>query len=431
MARRVAYKVAGDEPLYRSYLANSLRADFERHTPVAQRLITETTGLGADAGDPTARVIDRAGWINANLASFRRLMSPVIEAAARRATSGASEDERDGERADAGAGGRAGGRADDAEKRERADGAVSRKLDDLAVRVASKVGAFELGVVLGWMSRRVLGQYDMLLAAEDPDSPSPDGQAGNGQAGNGHVSNGQVSNGQASTSSAADQAEPQPVGSGDVVYYVGPNILSTEKRHAFPPSEFRLWLALHELTHRSQFTGVPWLRQHFLGLVNGLIDVADPDPERVRNGIKRFFAERREGRDPVADGGLPALFATPEQRKLIEQVGGLMSLVEGHGDVTMARAAVGHVPHAEHFHSVMHHRRSSATGLSRITQKLLGIEAKLAQYSAGEQFIAAIERERGLRAVDQIWESPDFLPSLAEIRDPAVWLERVPTSAHA
>ncbi len=380
MARRVAYRVAGDEPLYRSYLANSLLDDFAQHTPVAQRLITETTGLGADAGEPTARVIDRQGWINANLASFRRLMSPVIEAAARRA---------DG----------------DSKKRVSRDTVLSRTLDDAAVRVASKVGAFELGVVLGWMSRRVLGQYDMLLAAEDPDSPAVNGAAGS--------------------------ADEQPVGTGDVVYYVGPNILNTEKRHAFPPSEFRLWLALHELTHRSQFTGVPWLRQHFLGLVNGLIDVADPDPERIRNGIKRFFAERREGRDPVADGGLPALFATPAQRELIEQVGGLMSLVEGHGDVTMARAAVGHVPHAEHFHSVMHHRRSSATGLSRITQKLLGIEAKLAQYSAGEQFIAAIERERGLRAVDLIWESPEHLPSLAEIRQPDLWLERVPAPIHA
>lgn len=405
-----------------------MRADFERHTPVAQRLITETTGLGADAGEPTARVIDRNGWINANLASFRRLMSPVIEAASRRARSHSAAGDRAagegsgdgavGEASGDGAAGEASGddREADAEAstRARQDTAVNRKLDDVAVRVASKVGAFELGVVLGWMSRRVLGQYDMLLAAGDPDSPTADGPPTNSQSSIGQPTNGQPSG-----------ADAQPVGTGDVVYYVGPNILSTEKRHAFPPSEFRLWLALHELTHRSQFTGVPWLRQHFLGLVNGLIDVADPDPERIRNGIKRFFAERREGRDPIADGGLPALFATPEQRQLIEQVGGLMSLVEGHGDVTMARAAVGHVPHADHFHSVMHHRRSSATGLSRITQKLLGIEAKLAQYSAGEQFIAAIERERGLRAVDLIWEDPDHLPSLAEIRNPSVWLERV------
>ena len=90
-----------------------------------------------------------------------------------------------------------------------------------------------MGAVLGWMSTRVLGQYDLLvLEDEDPD----------------------------------DQ---------DIVYYVGPNIASLERRFEFPEREFRLWVALHEVTHRTQFTGVPWLRPHFLGLVTSLVDDAD------------------------------------------------------------------------------------------------------------------------------------------------------------
>ena len=206
----------------------------------------------------------------------------------------------------------------------------------------------------------------------------------------------------------------------------------TEKRYAFVPAQFRLWLALHELTHRSQFTGVPWLRPHFLRLVNGLVSEAQPDPERLREGLRTLVAQRRNpgrsGQDLLGEGGLAAVFATEHQRGLIAQVGGMMSLVEGHGDVTMARAARGHIPDADRFAAVMGHRRRNVRGMARLIQRLLGIEAKLAQYQAGEDFIAEIEAERGPRAVDRIWERVDHLPSMAEIRDPQAWLERVPAA---
>ena len=250
--------------------------------------------------------------------------------------------------------------------------------------ITRKIGAAELGAVLGWMSRRVLGQYDLLLAEDE------------------------------------DRDEQ------DLVYYVGPNILSIEKKFAFDPRQFRLWLALHELTHRSQFTGVPWLRPRFLDLVNQMLDEVEPDPDRIKQGLQTFVQMKREGQDPMADGGVAQLFASERQRELMECVGGMMSLVEGHGDVTMSRAAAGHVPHALRFHRVMHERRNSATGVSRIMQKFMGIEAKLAQYQAGEDFIAAIEAERGDKAVDLIWQNPDNLPSMTEIRNPSVWMQRVP-----
>ena len=234
------------------------------------------------------------------------------------------------------------------------------------------------------MSRRVLGQYDLLLAEDE------------------------------------DRDEQ------DLVYYVGPNILAIEKKFALDPRQFRLWLALHELTHRSQFTGVPWLRPRFLDLVNQMLDEVDPDPDRIKQGLQAFMQMKREGKDPMADGGIAQLFASERQRELLDCVGGMMSLVEGHGDVTMSRAAAGHVPHAAAFHKVMHERRNSATGVSRVMQKFMGIEAKLAQYQAGEDFIAAIEAERGDDAVDLIWQSADHLPSMAEIRNPSAWMQRVP-----
>lgn len=339
LARRIALKVAGDEPLSRSYLGDALHADFAEFTPRAEALVAAETGLHSSEGAARARVIDRAGWIDANIRSFRRLLSPLLD------------------KLDSGSG---------------------------AGPITRKVGALELGTVLGWMSRRVLGQYDLLLA-EDEDRD--------------------------------DQ---------DLVYYVGPNILNVEKTFAFPPRDFRLWLALHELTHRAQFTGVPWLRPHFLSLVNALLDDVEPDPERIRSGLRSFIEEKRAGRDPMAEGGLATMFATETQRGLIDQVGGMMSLVEGHGDVTMTRAGIGHVDHAQRFHRVLHDRRNSATGIAKLMQKLIGIDAKLAQYQLGEDFIAHIEGVRGPRAVDLIWDDAGHLPTMDEIRSPEAWLDRVP-----
>lgn len=376
LARRIAVRVAGTEPLYQSYLAEPLRQDFARFVPVAAELVAIETGLETP-GEAHAEVIDRTGWIDANIAAFRRLLQPLLGAPA--GPDGSDE-----------AGPAAAG------------------------RVTRTLGAVELGSVLGWMSRRVLGQYDLLWASDDETAASH-GTASGGTADSG----------------------------GDIVYFVGPNILVTEKRYAFVPAQFRLWLALHELTHRSQFTGVPWLRPHFLQLVNGLVDEAQPDPERMREGLRTLITLRRsnsgrgssgrsnsgqDSQDLLGEGGLAAVFATEHQRELIAQVGGMMSLVEGHGDVTMARAARGHIPDADRFAVVMHHRRRNVRGMARLIQRLLGIEAKLAQYQAGEEFIAEIEAERGPKAVNRIWERVEHLPSMAEIRDPQAWLERVPAA---
>ena len=341
LAKRIASRVAGDEPLSRSYLGDSLHRDFSEFTPLAEELVGTETGLTSSEGSARAKVIDREGWIDANIRSFRRLLRPVL-------TESSDSDPTSG--------------------------------------IARKIAAAELGAALGWMSRRVLGQYDLLLAEDE------------------------------------DRDEQ------DFVYYVGPNILAIEKKFAFDPKQFRLWLALHELTHRSQFTGVPWLRPRFLELVNQMLDEVEPDPDRVKQGLQDFVQMKRNGKDPLADGGVAQLFASERQKELLDSVGGMMSLVEGHGDVTMSRAAAGHVPHAQRFHRVMQERRNSATGVSRLMQKVMGLEAKLAQYQAGEDFIAAIESQRGDRAVDLIWQDQDHLPSMAEIRNPTAWMERVPVT---
>ena len=142
-----------------------------------------------------------------------------------------------------------------------------------------------------------------------------------------------------------------------------------------PPREFRLWIAVHECTHRAQFTGVPWLRPYFLSLVNELLDEVEPDPKRLLDAIRD---SRKDGNAPsLKDGGISALLASPEQRATMDKVTGLMSLLEGHGDITMDRAAQHLIPSQPRFARVMSERRKNASGVSKVIQRLTGMEAKL------------------------------------------------------
>lgn len=345
LAERVAIRVAGREPFAQSYHWDSLAPDFEELTAQAEELVAEETGLRSLAGPARARLADRPDWVRANIASFQRLLRPLIE--------------KFGDRLEA----------------------------SPAAPVASKVAGAEVGMLLGWMSGRVLGQYDLLIIEEE---------------------------------NPADQ---------DLVYYVGPNVLALEKLYAFPPREFRLWLALHEVTHRAQFTGVPWMREHFLGLVEQTMAAVDPDPKRFIDAAVRVLEALRTGTNPLEDGGIMAVLATDEQRKVLEQVSGLMSLLEGHGDITMDRAGKGLVPNADRFSRALKQRRANATPVTKFVQQLIGLEAKINQYEQGERFIEAIEQAGGARVIDRAWESPANLPSIAEIRDPASWLARVQPAA--
>jgi coenzyme F420 biosynthesis associated uncharacterized protein len=341
LAQRVAIRVAGREPFSESYHYDSLEPDFVELTAQAEALVGAETGLVSLAGPARARVTNRAGWIGANVASFQRLLRPIID--------------KLGPRLDA----------------------------NPLSPIAQKFAGAEVGMMLGWMSTRVLGQYDLLIIEEE----NPHEQ--------------------------------------DLVYYVGPNVLSLEKQFAFPPREFRLWLALHEVTHRAQFTGVEWMRPHFLGLVEQTLDSVDPDPKRFVEALGRITDAIRSGDNPLADGGIMALVASSDQRAVLDQVSGLMSLLEGHGDITMDRAGEGLIPSAERFSRVLRQRRQNASGPAKLLQQLIGLEAKLNQYAQGEAFIEAVERAGGPELLARAWERPEMLPTLAEIREPALWIDRV------
>ncbi|HEU5302908.1 MAG TPA: zinc-dependent metalloprotease [Acidimicrobiia bacterium] len=341
LATRVARRVAGREALADSYLARSLDPDFASVTTEAEALVGAHTGLVAGS-QAVASVVDRGSWVEANVASMRRLLGPLTD--------------RVGERL-----------------RSSPFAAAGRALTGT-----------ELGLLLGWFSQRVLGQYDLLV----PDD-------------------------------AADRGA-----TGDAVYYVGANILAIEKRFAFRPRDFRLWIAIHEVTHRAQFLGVPWMRDYFLGLVEGALGGIEPDPRKIVAALLRAAGEIRSGQNPLDDGGIVAVLATPEHRAALAKVQALMSVLEGHGNRVMNELGREHVAGQARMARVLQSRRRTR-GLGGLVTKLVGIDSKLRQYEVGEAFVAAVEREAGPRGLDPVWTGPEFLPTVGELSMPTAWLARV------
>ena len=384
-ARSVAGRVSGREPFGESYHQSSLEADLLELTTRAEGLVEAETGLISTAGPARARVTDRLGWVDANLHSFQRLIGPLLARLGDPDQANGNDQANGSDTTDTtGAADRNGAGPGLPGDLENLLASAGRAVDSVSAVVGPKVAGAQLGGLLGWMSSRVLGQYDLLIAEDD----NPDEQ--------------------------------------DWVYYVGPNIVSLEKRYGFPPQEFRLWIAVHECTHRAQFTGVPWLRPYFLSLVTELLDSVDPDPKRFLDAVGDALREARSGEGSgLKEGGLSILLASPEQKETMKKVTGLMSLLEGHGDIIMDRATVDVVPSQQRFARVMSQRRKNAGGLTRVIQRLTGMEAKLAQYEEGEGFVRAVEDRGGRELFDLVWAGPEALPTIDEIRQPELWIERV------
>lgn len=354
LAERVAVLASGRTDFGRTSNFANMAAELRSLTARAQELVEDFCGLHSVLGPAEAEVIDRPRWIRANLAGFRHVLEPLAE------------------------------KITDAEPHQgrNAGGPVL----DWARSLGSRVLGVELGVLLGFLSQRVLGQYDLLL---------PEEAAGVGD----HT--------------------------GGVVYYVGPNIASLEARFGFSPSDFRLWIALHEVTHRTQFTAVSWLRPYFLGLVNETIGGMEPDPGRLYAAFSEMLGRIRRGERPIGEEGLMGLFANDEQRRTMERTQALMTLLEGHGNFVMDALGATHVKGQSYMSGVLSQRRRQG-GIAKVILRLVGMEMKVRQYEEGQRFLTAVTERHGPRALDVVWEQSENVPTLGEIRgDPDAWIARV------
>lgn len=338
LAARTAARTSGAAAAGRwgdSYHRAVLERDATEMMERAHRMAAEETGLPAADG-LRATVVDRVGWVERSLAHYSRLLSPLYK---------------------------------EAESRLAGYGAPGS--------IAKRLMMLETGAVMGLLSRRVLGQYELVL----------------------------------------------PSGDGDSICLVAPNILEMERRRQFRPDEFRFWVCLHESAHRLQFTGVPWLRSYFIGMVQEAASLFQTDESQLINlvsGIRRALAE---GRPVLDEAGLPGLLAGPRQREILNRIQALMSLLEGHGHAVMDRIGARCLVSSERMSRLLsNRRREQRLGL---LLRLAGLEMKLKQYETGAAFVSHIERRAGWEAVGRAWESAQTLPTLEEIEDPDRWLARV------
>jgi coenzyme F420 biosynthesis associated uncharacterized protein len=205
---------------------------------------------------------------------------------------------------------------------------------------------------------------------------------------------------------------------------VAPNLVQVERELGVDPADFRLWVCMHEETHRVQFTAVPWLRDHMVERVRTLATDLVPDPESLQETMQRLVHQLP---DAVRSGGagITELIATPEQRARLAEVTAVMSLLEGHADVVMDEVGPQVIPSVAHIRQRFNERRKGVGAFDRVLRRLLGLEAKMRQYRDGAVFVREVTAAVGTDGFNRVWESPETLPKPAEIEKPSAWVNRV------
>ncbi len=340
-------KVAGDGPEVTPEDAAAAVAELRADAEMSTGLVRDFTGLVAHDNTAPVLVVDRRGWVQANADGFATIIEPLIEKLAAK------------------------------------KGVPSA----LSMAIGSRVTGAEVGLLLGFLGSKVLGQFDPF---HDP--------------------------------------------SGRLLL-VAPNIVHVERELSADPTDFRLWVCLHEETHRVQFGANPWLAAWFRGQVVELLDdmLADPASslQRLVEGLGRL-PDILRAPAPTADApagsastGLIDLVQTPEQKARLDALTAVMSLLEGHADVVMDAVGPSVVPTVAQIRSRFGARRGGTGPVDRAVRRLLGLDAKVAQYRDGARFVRAVTEQVGTSGFNAVWTGPETLPSAAELREPAAWVARV------
>ncbi|MFF2999646.1 zinc-dependent metalloprotease [Streptomyces sp. NPDC057950] len=334
--------------------AREVVAELRRHAKASEAHVRGFTRMGTeDTHDTPVLVVDRPGWVRANVAGFREVLKPLLDKMQERRGSGPG-------------------------------GAVLGA-------VGGKVTGVELGMLLSFLSSRVLGQYETFAPAT---RELPAGENGGGR-----------------------------------LLLVAPNIVHVERELDVEPHDFRLWVCLHEETHRTQFSAVPWLRDHLEGEIQSFLAETEVDPmtvlERIREAAQSLAGGRPEGEEDEGRS-LVEIVQTPAQREILARLTAVMSLLEGHADFVMDGVGPDVVASVGEIREKFQQRRAKgASRLDLALRKLLGLDAKLKQYRDGERFVRAVVGEVGMDGFNRVWTSPNTLPTKTEIAKPADWVARV------
>jgi len=333
-AADVGKTVGGPGPAISAVDRARMREDLAAVVPEAQDHVTELTGMQVEGFRARPWVMSRGEWVATNLTALQRLLEPVAE----------------------------------------------RLLTDKnRSELRRKALGVQIGILLGYVSRRVLGQYDVFLPPDD------DG----------------------------------------LLYFVGPNLVDVQQRFGLEPHDFHLWVSLHEVTHRVQFGGTPWLRGYLSSLIDAYLDTVQMDTSQMIAQLKRAIDDVRSGAIDWRGPNALLLLLNPQQRDLFHRMQSLMTLLEGHASYVMNTAALGRIADLEHMRRALQERRRSS-GAEKAFQRAIGLESKVQQYDAGERFVRDVVDRAGWSGFNLVWRSDADLPTLGEIAQPDRWLRRVP-----
>ncbi|MCW2887873.1 MAG: hypothetical protein JWL58_4735 [Streptosporangiaceae bacterium] len=330
--------------------ANQVVTELRELSQVAQGHVRDFTGMDGALDPSPAVVVDRPGWIRANIDGFRVVLEPLMDQLSAKRGSGPLS------------GGPAG---------------------FVVQAVGSRVTGAQVGALLAYMASRVLGQYELFLP------PDPDGRAPTGR-----------------------------------LTLVAPNIVHVEQELGVDSRDFRLWVCLHEETHRAQFASVPWLRTYVQEQMTEFLLASNLDPgallERLRDVADAVADAVRGG-----DSNLIDAIQSPEQREILGRLTAVMTLVEGHGDYVMDAVGPQVVPSVAEIRARFQGRRDGSSQLDKTIRRLLGIDLKMKQYAEGSHFVREVVAQAGMDGFNKVWTSPETLPTHEEIKNPAAWIARV------
>lgn len=195
------------------------------------------------------------------------------------------------------------------------------------------------------------------------------------------------------------------------------------------PADFRLWVCLHEVTHRVQFRANPWLAGHMSQALAVLTDESGLDAGDIAGRVAEYVRTQRSGEaDPNSQGilGVLRIVQSDEQQRALDQLLVLGTLLEGHADHVMDAVGPAVVPSVVTIRSRFDHRRHRKhSPLQRIVRALLGVDAKVAQYTRGKKFVDEVVSTVGMTRFNAIWTDAETLPLPTEIDEPRRWIDRV------
>ena len=324
-------------------------ADFPAIVGESERHLTAYTGLSPEGGMPAPETVDRAEWAVLNVDSLGTLLGPVTD--------------------------RLAGRFE----------AAGPFAGALRAGAGATVAA-ECGLILGYMSQRVLGQYELSLL--EPERPAR-------------------------------------------LLFVEPNLARAVRDLDIDADSFLRWIVLHEVTHVLQFTGVPWLRDYMGSLTREYLATMEVRIERGAAGGLPTMPNMGELVARFREGGLVALVQTREQRTIFDRLQAVMSVIEGYSEHVMDAVGEQVLPAYGGLRDAMEERRSNRSAPERVLQRLLGLDLKMRQYELGKRFCDSVAERHGVDTLNRVWESPEALPTLAEIDDPDGWVARLDRLAAA